>query len=48
MIDEGLSRSSMEKFKTLAVLLWEDAMANDIVDRNYGSMIDLPKGSSPD
>lgn len=43
MIDEGLSRSSMEKFKTLAVLLWEDAMANDIVDRNYGSMIDLPK-----
>lgn len=43
MIDEGLSRSTMEKYKTLTVLLWEEAMANDIVDRNYGSMIDLPK-----
>jgi integrase len=43
MIAEGLSRSSLEKVKTLAVLLWDEAMANDIVDRNYGSMIELPK-----
>jgi len=43
MIEENLSRSSMEKFKTLAVLLWDEAMANDMVDKNYGSLITLPK-----
>lgn len=43
MIDNGLSRSSMEKYKTLAVLLWDEAMASDIVDKNYGSLITLPK-----
>ena len=43
MIEEGLSRSTMEKFKTLAVLLWDYAMADTVVDRNYGSMLDLPK-----
>jgi len=42
MISQGLSRSTMEKFKTLAVLLWDEAMADNIVDRNYGSLITLP------
>lgn len=42
MIDKGLSRSTMEKFKTLGVMLWEEAMGDDIVDRNYASLITLP------
>ncbi len=42
MKEKGLSRSTMEKYKTLAVLLWDEAMAEDIVDRNYGSLLDLP------
>lgn len=43
MKKQGLSRSTMENFKTLAVMLWEEAMANRITDRNYGTMIDLPQ-----
>lgn len=43
MSKAGLSRSTMENFKTLAVMLWREAMANRIVDRNYGEMLDLPK-----
>lgn len=42
MKDEDLSRSTMEKFKTLAVLLWNEAMAENIVDRNCGSLLELP------
>lgn len=40
---EKLSRSTMEKYKTLVGLLWQDAMSNRIVDRNYGTLIDLPE-----
>lgn len=37
------SRSTLEKIKTLAVMLSEYAMQNDIIDKNYGSFITLPK-----
>lgn len=47
MIREGLSRSTMEKYKTLVVMLWNEAIANDIVDRNYGTLITLPKSRKP-
>src|SRR5690606_15938582 len=34
MIEEGLSRSSLEKAKTLCVILFDEAMSDDIVDKN--------------
>jgi len=42
MADAGLSRSSMEKVKTLAVILFNEAMDDDIVEKNFGSLIELP------
>ena len=42
MADAGLSRSSMEKVKTLAVILFNEAMDDNIVEKNFGSLIELP------
>lgn len=42
MKDQELSRSTMEKFKTLAGLLWDEAMADQIVNVNLGKLIKLP------
>ena len=42
MIEEGLSRSSLEKAKTLCVILFDEAMSDDIVDKNYAKLIELP------
>lgn len=42
MAKKGLSRSSLEKAKTLCVILYDQAMSDDIVDKNYGSLIELP------
>lgn len=43
MIDGGLSRSSMEKVKQLASQLCKFALKNDIINKNYGTFISLPK-----
>lgn len=37
------SRSSLEKIKALAVMLWDYALQNDLVDKNYAKFIALPK-----
>lgn len=39
----NVSYSSIHKVKTLATLLWDYAMADDIVDRNYGAMMEIKK-----
>lgn len=43
MIQEKKSRSSMEKVKQLASQLCKYAMKNDIISKNYGALITLPK-----
>lgn len=43
MIEEGLSRSSLEKAKTLAGILFELAVNDDIIPTNYAKAIKLPK-----
>jgi integrase len=40
---ENRSRSSLEKIKTVVVMLSEYAMQNDIIKQNYGSYIKLPR-----
>lgn len=42
MVQEGLSRSSCQKVKVLAGLLYKHALADDIVDKNYAEMVELP------
>lgn len=42
-IEANLSRSTLEKIRTLAVLLYKHAMKNDIVSKNYAQFIELPK-----
>ena len=42
---ETKSRSSLEKIKTVVVMLSTYAMQNDIIDKNYGSFIKLPKAT---
>jgi len=43
MIDEGLSRSSLEKAKTLCGILLEIALNDDVISTNYARAIKLPK-----
>lgn len=40
---EGLSRSTMEKIRIVAVSLFSYAMENDIVEKNYAEFLRLPK-----
>ena len=40
---EGLSRSSLEKIKVLAVMMEDYAVQNDIVQKNYATFLKLPK-----
>lgn len=42
MAKQGLSYSSCHKVKTLAGILFKYAMADDIVDKNYAEMVQLP------
>ena len=42
MSNSGLSRSSCHKVKVLAGLIYKHAMADDIVDKNYAEMVELP------
>ena len=41
--DEGLSRSSLEKIRVLAVMLCDHAIKNDITNKNYATFIELPR-----
>lgn len=43
MIEEGLSRSSLEKAKTLSVILLDIAVNDDVIPTNYAKVIKLPK-----
>lgn len=43
MVDEGLSRSSLEKVKTLAGILFEIAHNDDVITKNYARAIKLPE-----
>jgi integrase/recombinase XerD len=48
IIDEAgttKSRSTLEKIKTVVVMLSSYAMQNDIIDKNYGTFIKLPKST---
>lgn len=40
------SRSTLEKIKALAVMLWDYAMQNDVVDKNYARFLTLPKSEA--
>lgn len=40
---KGMSRSTLEKIRTTAVLMFTYAMENDIVNKNYAKFIKLPK-----
>lgn len=42
MSKNGLSHSSCHKVKVLAGLLYKEALADDIVDKNYAELIELP------
>ena len=40
---DGLSRSSLEKIRALLVMLYDYAVQNDILSKNYAKFITLPK-----
>ena len=40
---DGMSRSTLEKIRTTAVLMFTYAMENDIINKNYAKFIRLPK-----
>ncbi|MGI5840538.1 MAG: tyrosine-type recombinase/integrase [bacterium] len=40
---DKLSRSTLEKIRTVAVMLWDYGLQNDIVDKNYAKFVKLPK-----
>ena len=42
MVRKGLGYSSIHKVKVLAGMLYKHAMADDIVDKNYAELVDLP------
>lgn len=46
MEEKGLSKSSCHKVKVLASLLYKYALADDIVDKNYASLVELPEDDS--
>lgn len=43
-----LSYSSRHKVKTLASMLWDHAMADDIVDKNHAKLVELKKEAKTD
>src|SRR5690606_27514729 len=47
MIEEGLGRSSLEKAKTLAGILLDLAVADDIISTNYARHVKLPPSRRP-
>lgn len=43
-----LSKSSMQKIKALLGLLYNHAMANNIVDKNYSALVKIPRDAEED
>ena len=41
--EKDLSHSTMHKIRTLVVMLYDYAMLNDVVDKNYAKSIELPR-----
>ena len=41
--EDNLSQSTLKKIKTVAVMLYQYAMQNDIINKNYAEFITLPK-----
>lgn len=41
--NDEMSKSTLEKIKALAVMLWDYALENDIVNKNYAKFVELPK-----
>ena len=41
----GMSRSTLEKVKVLISMLYDNAIQNDITNKNYGKFIHLPKSN---
>lgn len=41
--EQDLSQSTIQKIRTLAVMLSDHAMKNDIINKNYASLVDMPK-----
>ncbi len=41
--NDNMSNSTLEKIKAVAVMLWNYALENDIVNKNYAEFIELPK-----
>lgn len=41
--EDKFSRSTLEKIRTLAVMLYEHAVKNDIINKNYAKYIELPR-----
>ena len=41
--EQGLSQSTAKKIRTLAVLLSDHAMRDDIIDKNYAELMKMPK-----
>lgn len=46
MSQQGLSHSSCNKVKTLAGVLFKEAMADDVISQNYAAAVELPDKSS--
>lgn len=45
MVQEGLGRDSCEKFRSLLSNLCKMAMRDEIIDRNYADLLELPKAA---
>ena len=41
--EKGLSRSTLEKIRTLAVMLSDHAVKDDVINKNYAKYIELPR-----
>lgn len=44
---EGLSSSTLQKVRTLAVQLMDKAMAEDVVSKNYAKLVTMPRMKKP-
>lgn len=43
VVEQGLGKSSLQKIRSLAVMLSDHAMKDDIISKNYASLVDMPK-----
>lgn len=47
-VNQGKSRAVCEKIRNLASLLCQSAMSDDVMDKNYATLLDLPKNDKKD